>query len=302
MTGRKRWALALAVLFAHASSGEELKKPIKVAAVTNPMTTSASGTASTAAPGTPKNFFGVAEIRPSWAPNGHTLTSEDYAELGYNVSPDIKLSYAQNFVRTLYSPSTKSSDVLGSVDAGLLRARINNFWVNTQEGLSLSYEQRLYLPTAQRDRDQGMIAVSRNYIKFAKAISPDVSVILMDLPILAAYDRPGFLRGTTPVANPIFQNRIYLLTSINFTKSLNLVLPIMFHQTRYRDFMPTARANDGWDFMVWTYPELTLTVNGNLTFGLAYYSDSFVKPDLSGFTIGQGFENGIVQLVATAYL
>lgn len=306
MTGRQGWTLVLALWLAQTASGEEVKKPVQVAAVTNPTSTAMAaapvGTSTTTAGAPSTNFFGALEIRPSWAPNGNVVTSEDYAELGYRVSADTTVSYAQNFLRTLYSPTTNSSDLLGSVDAGLFRAKVNNLWIDSANGLSLAYEQRLYLPTAQRDRDAGMIAISRNYVKLAKKINEAITLTVMELPILAVYERAGTLRGSSATANPIFQNRLYLLGSFNLTKSLNFTLPVMFHQTRYRDFQANARNNDSWDFLVWTYPELTWQVDSTMSFGIAYYSDNLVKPDLSGLSIAKGLENGIIQVVATASL
>jgi len=248
------------------------------------------------------SITGTIDLRPSWTTKGGTLGTEDLLAAGYKITPDTSVSYFQALTTNLLSREASSSGVNAQLDVGYLKTKVNNLWVSDSKDLSLSYENRTYLPVNQAAQDSKMITTIRNYLKLRKKISESVSVSAFEIPIVHLHEQAGVTLDGTSSANAAFSNRVYLIADITLSAKLSLSVPILFHQTKHRDFASSATNNDSWRFLLWINPELTYSITDNYSVGLGYYSDNLVLSDLSQFDIGNGLEKGIVQLAFTASL
>ncbi len=249
---------------------------------------------------------GYVDLRPSWVSQTGKFTTENTAELGAKLSSDISLSYMQGFSTNLYD-SVSSKDKSGmkfAIDPGAVKTKVNNIWKNESQGLSLGYENRIYLPVDAASQERGLITSVRNYLKLSKIVSEQVKLTLSEIAIPMIHSRSGNVSSDgTVTANGIFENRVYLITDIQLTEKLSLSVPVMFHQTRTANFRSDAANNSSWSFSVWTNPELDYAVSDNLILGLAYYNnDSFFTSNLSKTQFGKALEGGTFQFVLTASL
>jgi hypothetical protein len=249
---------------------------------------------------------GYIDLRPSWITKSGNFTSEDTAELGAKLSADTSLTYMQGFNTNIYDPvsPTDNSGMRPQLDAGAIKTKVNNIWKNDVEGLSLAYENRIYIPVDEASQNRGLITSVRNYLKLSKSFSDNFKLTLNEIVIPMIHSRSGNISSSgQAVANGVFENRVYLVTDVQLTSKLSLSVPVMFHQTRTANFRSDAANNAAWSFHVWTSPELDYAVNDNLTLGLSYYNnDSFFTPNLSKAQFGQALESGEFQFVLTASL
>lgn len=257
------------------------------ATVTTPSTASA---AAIQVPSQEK-ITGILETRPTVSAKGpNNVTTENTIGLGYRYSDDFEVGAVQYFDTNVLSnnPARKGVDVI--VQDAFVRAKFNNLYKT--ETVSFGYEPRLYLPTRASFRDAGGIAAVRNYFKVAYKASNSVTLTAMDLPILQFYNKAG----TGTVANPAFENRVYLIADFDLGKGFALSLPLYFHQTKLRSYAPAANSGQ-WDFFVYTWPEVTYAVAPNVTVGAGFYTGNLMTPTLGGFTIADGFKNGAFQAI-----
>lgn len=249
---------------------------------------------------------GYIDIRPSWITKTGNFTSEDTIELGASLTKDTSITYMQGVLTNLYNPTEGASNIglNPQLDAGAIKTKIKNIWKNDSQGLSLGYENRIYLPVDEASQSRGMITAVRNYLTLSKKVNDRVKLTVSEIVIPMFHNRAGTVSSTgVASANKVFENRVYFITDIQLSEKLSLSVPLMFHQTRTADFRTDASNNASWSFHVWTSPELDYAVNDNLTLGLAYYTnDSFFSPNLSISQFGQGFESGEFQFVLTASL
>lgn len=244
-------------------------------------------------------MVGSFEIRPSISTLGpDEYHTENEITLGVQFNPNTNLVYYQYFNTNLYNPNPTSSALNFAEKDGFFRGKINNI-LSDASGNSFSYEGRIYTPVDPRSRDKGFITALRTYLKFSHKFNNAFTLTAMEVPIVFAHSKSGF-NGS---ANPVFENRVYLVGSISFTDNLYLDLPIWFSQTRLRNYQAGAPRNNDWSYGVYVYPELTYLVNPNLALGIAYYNDgSLVNADLSGTSIGSGLDVGTTQLIIRASL
>jgi len=245
--------------------------------------------------------IGVIDLRPSWTTKTGGFTTENVVEVGYQFSPIRTLSYAQDFYTNVFNPADIPAGTDFKLGDGFVRTRLSKLYDNSDLGLSLSYQNRLYFPTSLSSQNAGMIAKVRNYVTLKKSLSSRVSLSVSELPILHLYSRAGNVTADGPAANSVFENRVYAITDISITGDLSFSIPIMFHQTRSAKFEGAANS-ETWSFFLWTYPEVTYAVTPNTSLGIAYYSGNLVAADLSGVAIASGLEKGVVQLVFGATL
>jgi len=307
-----------AVVFATAGHAEdaavtETEKSVTTETTTTTTTTeSSTGTVSdvVAVPSaSDSKILGTVEVRPSWnlRPNADdAFSTENMVELGYQFNKNFSLSYRQEINTNLFNPAVGPSEGgLGAyANDGILRAKIDNIYVNEAAGLSFSYEPRVYLPTNREKRDSGMVTTVRNYLKLKKSLSDTVFLSLNEIPIVHAYDRAVGVKG----ANPTLENRVYLILDWNITDKLAFSFPLMLNSVKYRDAGPVtagspviAKSNEV-QHTLWIYPELTYAVTPNVSLGVAYYSDNLARTDLSALTIGDGLEKGVPQAVVNVTL
>jgi hypothetical protein len=248
---------------------------------------------------------GALEVRPSFSET--SSYTQDTAELGYRFSPNFSMDYTQYFNTSLI-PGYNGTGVDGNLGMkfadGFLRARFNNVWQNAAKDLSLGFETRLYFPTNPDARNAGYIAGMRNYATLTKTFGPQFSITLQEIPIVYGFDRAGTysmrdgkLSGS---ANPVFENRVYLIPSFNITKKLAFSFPILLNMTRNRAFDSIAANNDRWTFVLWTWPEITYAIAAKTTLGLAFMSENLATDNLSQLALGGpmgGISQGSTQFI-----
>ncbi len=250
---------------------------------------------STALPANPAatgaKIIGNVDLRPSVQMSDGLVYSEDMIEFGVQFAPGRAITYVQTFYTA--EPGQEQDALKVTTSPGWIRSRVGNI-AKLPGNIDVSYENRTYLPTWEFDRTRGQIASFRNYFKFNKDFSPQFSLTFMELPIFHVFSQAG--SGTS--ANPIFENRFYLVGTWNISDKLAFYLPVMFHQTRHRDFASDTKFSNNWSFFAWINPEIYYTVSANFSVGLGYYSGNMVARDLSSLTIGDGFKNGVFQVFA----
>jgi len=249
----------------------------------------------TALPGNPAaagpKITGNVDLRPSVQVEDGLFYSEDAIEMGVQFAPGRSITYVQTFYTA--EPGQQQNVLKPTASPGYLRSKVGNIG-KLPGGITVSCENRTYLPTWEFDRNRGQIASFRNYFKFNKDFGPQFSLTFMELPIFHVFSKGG--NGTA--ANPIFENRFYLIGTWNISDKLSFTLPIMFHQTRHREFAADKQFSNGWSFFVWVNPEISYTVSANLSVGLGYYSGDVVARDLTALAIEDGFAHGVFQLFA----
>jgi hypothetical protein len=228
-------------------------------------------------------------------------------EAGYQFNKDRELGYTQYFNTNVYDPSGKNRGLSPYLQQGFLRYTMKNLWQNDAKDFSISYEPRIYLPTWSSDASKGMILFFRNDITFSKKFTSLFSLNVVEIPIFFAHSTRGIQTENVASANPIFENRVYIIPTFNFTPNLTLSLPIMFHVTRHMNYKPWAKNNDGWASFLWVWPELDYQITPKTTIGAAFYNENSMVA--SNFTGGltltgteadgtsQGLSSSIVQLV-----
>jgi len=268
--------------------------------VTSAETTAAatSEAAVTTAPADSK-IIGQIDIRPQWVPSTNAVNTDNTIEGGYQFDADTSLSYNQEFSTNFSNPTANAGMDLKVLD-GFLRTRLKNLLVN--DNLSLSYENRVYLPTAASQRDRGLITAIRNYATISQKLNDTVSLTLQEIPVLYFYSQSGF----GDEANKGFENRIYLIADINLAQDVSFSLPLLYYATRYRSYATTAKYDDSWGHLLYTWPEITVRVHPNAELGFAYMSENFLTEGpagaVNGVDIGSAFSNGTAQIVLRANL
>jgi hypothetical protein len=250
-------------------------------------------------------IVGLVDLRPSWLMKKGTWDTENTARAGYQFNKTLQVDYTQYFNTNLRASGMAplTPDTKFAFDVGFVRALVNDIYTSTDKTVSLSYQAQVYTPTNSQLRDAGMITYVRNYIMLKKVLNDSVSLSAMELVIPHIYSQSGSVVAGVPTANPIYENRIYLIADFTLIKdTLTFSLPLMFNSTRYRDYASGATLNNRWQHVLWTWPELIYSVTPNVGVGLSYYSDNFIKDDFSGLTIKEGLEGGVTQFVVQASL
>lgn len=244
------------------------------------------------------SLTGGIDIRPSMTANTSDWNTENTIELGAKVSPTVAISYLQAINSNLADADGDAEGLGLYAHDGFLRVRASNLWVSADETWSLGFQLRQYAPTHAPKRDKGYITSGRHYFTLAKKLSNSVTLSGSVIPIYHIYSQPGI--GTA--ANPAFENRFYLIADFDLGRGFSLSLPLMFHQSKARDYAAAGEGSGAWTFFAWTYPELLYAITPNYTVGLAYYSDNLVAEDLSGFAISDGLSKGVIQATFQASL
>ena len=273
--------------------------PVPSVAPAAPAPTSAAVLSETiSAPKSDAKIEAAIEFRPSWTTAKGNSGTENNGELGYSFNKNSYLGYRQQFNTNIYG---NADNLNGQMSDGFVRGDFKDLLVNSRVGLSFGYEPRAYLPTAGTYRDNGGILSVRNYLKLKKTLSTRTSLTLMEIPIFHFYNVSGTAANG---ANPGFENRVYLVFDWSIVPGkLDFSFPLMLNSVKYRDYALGAKNSGATDNQVWIYPELDYSVTKNFILGLAYYTDGYLmKPDLSGFTIKEGLESGVAQLVLRAQL
>lgn len=236
------------------------------------------------------------EARPSLDLSNETWRSDDYGEIGIPLNENVSVGYQQQFTQLLQSDEA-GMFVLGD---GFLRAKANNLVTMPEQGFSFGYEPRLYFPTDEAKRDNGMILAIRNYLKFKKKLSSVLSLSFFEVPIIHIYSRSGTADPTLEVvpdsqkANPVFENRGFLILEAS-SGDVYFGFSFIHAMTRFSDFDDSVENSGDWQHRLWIYPELTFNVLPVLALGVAYESGSFVEKDFGSFDMGNAFRTGTFQ-------
>lgn len=284
---------ALAVLVASAGANADTTP---VAAATAPAPAATTLTAPVAAPASAGSLIGILDLRPSVQAADGGLYSENTLEVGYKFDKTVAVSFAQFFNTNLLDKSPGTTGINLTLPGAFIRTRLSKLYTNGD--FNFGMQNRIYLPYTQAERNNGKVASIRQYLTFSQKLSNVFTVTAMEIPILHVYTRAG----TGSAAMPIFENRVYLITDINITDKLSLSLPVMFHVTKYRNFVAGAKNNSATTYFMWINPELGYAINDNLSVGVGYYSDNLVKSDLSGMDVSAGLKAGIAQAFVTMNL
>lgn len=247
------------------------------------------------------SVIGTVDIRPTASFKGQdSFRFENSFDLGLQLSPQSVVLYHQDYWMNLYnSQLVGGADGLGLIaQDGFFDWTYDNFFQNSDESLSLSYEGRLYLPTFSSRREAGMLTALRNYIILGKKISPTLRVNLIEAAILHAYDRAAH----TGQANPFLENRVTVQVVWNMSEKLQLSFPVAWSVTRMRTAEGAKFSNINKNF-AWINPELRYSLSPNYRLGLGYYdTTSLIRSDFSAFQIGEGLEDGVAQVFLQASL
>ncbi|NBX92121.1 MAG: hypothetical protein EBQ85_02690 [Proteobacteria bacterium] len=245
--------------------------------------------------------LGVIDLRPTVAFKGQdSFRFENSMDVGYRFNPSSRLIYHQDFWTNLYnSVLVGGNDGLGlQIHDGYFDWLAENIFENADKSLSISYDARVYVPTFTPRRDAGMVTAIRNYLIVGKKLNETFSLVFVETPILHVYDR-AVHEGR---ANPLAENRMTFEVDINLTSKLALSLPVIWSAMKMRAAEGVSGSGST-DSFIWVNPELSYSVNDNLTMGLGYYdTSSLIKADFSSFQIFEGLEDAVVQMFLRASL
>lgn len=249
----------------------------------------------------PSPFIATVDIRPTASFKGQdSFRFENSFDLGYQLSPQSMVLYHQDYWMNLYnSQLVGGADGLGLIaQDGFFDWTYNNFFKNSDESLTLSYEGRLYLPTFSNRREAGMLTAVRNYIILGTKISSVLNLNLIEAAIIHAYDRPEHKNQ----ANPFLENRVTVQLVWNMSEKWQLSFPVAWSVTRMRTAEGAQFSNINKNF-AWVNPELRYSLSPNYRLGLGYYdTTSLIRSDFSAFQIGEGLEDGVAQVFLQASL
>jgi len=243
------------------------------------------------------NLIGSIDIRPTLSTDGHdTAGIENEIVLGYKVTPNTQFSYTQAFTTNLSNHGDTGLNLLA--DTGWFKGKFKNVWVSEDEDDSATYEFRVYTPTQGKARDAGLISGLRNSISLKKKLGATTSVSMYYVPVFWFYNKPG----ANNEANKWFDHRVYLVADWDITDKLAFSFPLLMSQSRYRNFAKGAKNNNKWTYDAIIYPEVTYSLNDNVSLGLALRSGVLFESDLSNFSIGNAIKDSATQLVLNVSL
>lgn len=247
-----------------------------------------------AAPSAVNKITGTLDLRPSVTPNKAEWFTENTANIGYQFTKDTSIRYEHYFNTTL---SALGSGLGLTSEGSYAGATFNNLWANKESGWSFGYNPRVYLPTKAGWADAGMMAVTRQYFNFTKKFNDTFTIVFSEVPIVHFYNKSSAVTKSGVVANPAFENRIYVNFQFALAPKWTLEVPILLKNI-YHSPAAGAKFDNAWETqLVLYYPELDYAVNSNLTLGVSYYSDN-----LLGQSLGDSLGGGAAQMVLRATL
>lgn len=248
-----------------------------------------------------QGLIGIVDLRPTGSFKGQdSFRFENSVDLGYQITPTFQVLYHQDFWANLYN-----SNLLGGPEGfgvvaqdGFLNWFQERVTENRSGSVALHYEGRLYAPTAASRREAGMITALRNYLILETKLNDVVTLNLVEAPILHAYSQAS----SGGEANPIFENRVGVHVRLNLSEKVRLNIPLNWAATKKR-VAPGNLYSDQIRHFMWINPELSYRATENYTVGVGYYdTTSLINSDFTAFQIGEGLEDGVVQLFLKASL
>jgi hypothetical protein len=236
------------------------------------------------------------ELRPSFPAKSSSVYGENAAEISLKASPNILLGYAQEFTNNFQNGNPQLEDGAQLMLAdGYAKVSINNIWQSSHSSFGL--QPRLYFPTKQDKRENGMVTATRLYFNFQHKFSQITALKLSWLPIAHIYNRSGYqdTRGVFH-SNPVFEHRIYAGPELSLGAA-RFGLPLRFYSTRYAAFRVDANRNDSWENFLTLHPELVFALSPNIGLGAGYETGSLLSRDFQTINATEGFLSGIAQII-----
>ncbi len=253
-------------------------------------------TAQAKQPADTSGLIGFLQVRPSQDGGKDFFYTFNIAELGYRVNPNLSFSYQQQFFTNINDPSKTS--LAPSLYDGFVRAQANGIWSVPKYYLRLDYEPRVYLPTDPEKQAHGMFGLTRQYLKLGRKLGENFAMNFWEVPILHGYTSNGYADATGSHANPVFENRFFLMPEIMFLKGkIDITLPLIWGATRYRAFSEEVENDNAWGHKLWVNPEIVFMITPNFGLGLAYESQNLMSADFSEFKFSEGFSTGTSSLI-----
>jgi hypothetical protein len=243
------------------------------------------------------SIYGYLEFRPSYTGAVGELHSENTAEAGYKLKPNIKLGYVQYYSTNFLSNVSQTQGLNLAANDGFFQLKAKEFWKSSDKHWLASYSLKLLTPTDSVKSKAGFVTAFRNEFKMAYAFNSFVTTDLTYIPILNAYSGSGFIDPSgTARANAGLENEWVLNSDLHFTPSLTLSLPLIYKVTNYRDFAGATNSGRAKKNLVF-WPELDYDINPTHTVGISYYTDNCISAYGSGLDFSSGFKSGVAQLI-----
>ncbi len=242
-------------------------------------------------------LYGFLEFRPSYNDVQKEAHSENTAEVGYKMAPNLQVGYVQYYNVNLInsSPTTQGLNLLANDGFAYFKAK--EIWQSPDKHLSASYQLRLFTPTSQKKFQEGYITSVRNQFLLNYKFNNFVSVDLSYHPILHVYNKAGSLdsKGLWQ-ASPSFNHQWIFQPVIHPAANFTFVFPVVYQVTQYKQFAGAANSQK-WKKSLSFSPELDYEVNSMHTVGIAFYTESVMSEYGRGFDFSSGFKTGTAQLV-----
>lgn len=260
----------------------------------------AVGTVTTEADAPESRLGGWLELRPSFSVGDQSVHTENETALSWSLTDDSTLGYTQEWTAGVYrSPVAEGDPVVPSgLGDGYLWATFDNLFTASRGNVRLSYEPRLYLPTAAVEREAGLIAATRQMVKLDVRVSGRLELFVYEVPVVAIYGRSGYHDDDGSYANRYFENRVELGARANFwNEKVVATFKAVLQSRRFAAFEEDAENDDRWSHLFHIEPEITLQVASKTRVGAAYYSDALFSDTFGEARLAQGFEHGVFQAV-----
>jgi len=242
----------------------------------------------------PSPLTGRLELYPTWMTNTGEFNSQNLYVMNLKIGETTSLEYDQYWNTNIYKPSAPSQGLNPYLWEGMVGFRFKDVYKDN-DGLNITVLQRVLLPTYYAERDAGLIAGWESEFLLKKDLNKVLTFVVEEEPFLLGYRRSGY--NGSP--NPILTNLFVLELDFNITKRLTATFPIQLITNRYRPYSPGTPFNDAWQNFVQLWPSINYQLIDNLSVGIYWLSDSFVKPNFSGFTPANAFRNGALQFNTT---
>jgi|GEM_PF-1645776 len=244
-----------------------------------------------------ESLYGYLEFRPSYTTKIGEIHTENTADAGFKIAPNMKLGYAQWFSTNLISnlPSTQGLNL--TANDGFFYFKARDVWKSSNEKWMAAYQLRLITPTDRNKFKAGYVTTIRNQFQISHKYNDFFKTDFDYRPILHVYNRASVagLNGAV-AANPAFDHQFVLNQEIHPAEKFSLYLPLIYQLSTFRqDAGVTSPGN--WRKLMIFWPELDYEINPIHTVGISYYTDNLISAYGSGLDLSNGFQKGVAQLV-----
>lgn len=269
-------------------------------------TESASGTSTVVAPvPATSGVVGSIELRPSVQTNDGTFRSENQVQLGYAFSKTRSLKLVSDFNTMTQTGSNRNGGFNAAVMQTLhTRLSADDLFTIPGSAIKFGFQNRIYAPVEEGSRGRGHITTIRNYGNLSAQVGA-ATMTLSVVPIFHIYNTAGTGVGTNATANPVFENRVYLMSDISLGK-VTISPAIWWGAKKHREYAFGATNNGGWTHHGEFDLDVTYAVAEKVNVGLGFYTGNLLGETAQGFSngfaIGDGFRTGVAQVILNASL